>query len=190
YTGRAFAINPLILSAGWITTAREDFNGQTYWRIYLKARFQDGSAGTPITRPVWDLNARFTGDPSSYEQGGKPAPAPEGYWIDLTELAQRYGWDRLPSRPNWRAFFPGIRFNQFAIRGGLDWKRAMAEIYPPEALVTSTSMPTYTNTPTVTPTPSRTPRVTRPTNTLTPSITPTPTNARRPPLTLPANPAP
>jgi hypothetical protein len=45
YTGRAFSLNPLILSAGWMAAVREDFNGQTYWRLYLKARFQDGSAG-------------------------------------------------------------------------------------------------------------------------------------------------
>jgi TolB protein len=36
-------------------------------------------------------------------------------------MAARYGWERLPARSNWRTFFPGIRFNQFVIRGGLDW---------------------------------------------------------------------
>ena len=31
-----------------------------------------------------------------------------------------YGWERLPARTNWRNFFPGVRFNQFVIRDGLD----------------------------------------------------------------------
>ncbi len=175
YTGRAFSLNPLILSAGWMAVVREDINGQTYWRLYLKARFQDGSAGVPLTMPVWDINSRFSGDPAAYEQGGEPDGVPSGYWIDLTELARRYGWERLPARPNWRSFFAGIRFNQFVIRNGLDWNQAMAEIYPPEALATPTSIPTYTNTPTFTLVPTRTRFVrTTPTPTSPPTLTPLP----------------
>ena len=34
--------------AGWSSPARI-FNGQTYWRVYLKARYQDGSMGMPLT---------------------------------------------------------------------------------------------------------------------------------------------
>ncbi|HMN60662.1 MAG TPA: DPP IV N-terminal domain-containing protein, partial [Anaerolinea sp.] len=131
YTGRAFSLNPLILSAGWMAAVREDFNGKTYWRLYLKARFQDGSEGMPLPLPVWDLNARFSGSPKAYEQGGEPGQIPAGYWVDLTELAAQYGWERLPARTNWRNFFPGVRFNQFGIRDGLDWNQAMAQIYPP-----------------------------------------------------------
>ena len=165
---------------------REDFNGQTYWRLYLKARFQDGSAGIPMTLPAWDINARFSGDPAAYEKGGQPGSVLPGYWVDLTEMAARYGWERLPARSNWRTFFPGIRFNQFVIRGGLDWNQAMAEIYPPEALQTPTSIPTYTNTPTYTLAPTRT-RVVRTTPTPTtpvPTETPTPAPTIRPTLTL------
>jgi len=183
YTGRAFAINPVIYSAGWLAVIREDFNGQTYWRLYLKTRFQDGSSGIPLMRPVWDLNARFSGDPRAYEQGGETDGVPEGYWLDLTELASRFGWERLPARPNWRVFFPGIRFNQFVIRDGLDWNQAMAQIYPPEALATPTSMPTYTNTPTFTLHPTRT-RVAL--STPTPPSTSTSTPTLRPTLTLPS----
>lgn len=177
YTGRAFSLNPLILSAGWMAITREDFNGQTYWRVYLKARFQDGSAGLPLTQPVWDINARFAGDPLSYEQGGQTGAVLPGYWIDLTELAQRYGWERLASHTNWRTFFPAVRFNQFVYRQGLDWGSAMLELYPPEALATPTSIPTPTNTPTTTRQPTRTPTL------FVPSATPTPTPTRRPTLT-------
>ena len=59
-----------------------------------------------------------------------PGQVPVGYWIDLTELAQRYGWERLPSWINWRTFYPSIRFNQFVMTGGLDWNQAMAETVP------------------------------------------------------------
>lgn len=174
YTGRAFAINPLLMSAGWVVAAREDINGQTFWRIYLKARYQDGSMGMPVNESVWDLYARYSGNTRAYEQGGRLLSAPQGYWIDLTELASRFGWERLPSKSTWRTYYPAIRFNQFVITGGLDWRSAMAEIYPLEALATYTPQPTYTALPTVTP---ETP-VSPPDPTQTPTITPFPT--RRP----------
>jgi len=144
YTGRAFSVNPLLVSAGWMAITREDFGGQIYWRVFLKARYQDGSMGLPLYDMVWDLNARYSGDPQAYEQGGLAGRPPPGYWIDLTELAGRYGWQRLPSWTNWRTFFPSIRFNQFVIPGGMDWYQAMIEIYPLEALRTATSIPTMT----------------------------------------------
>ncbi|HXQ36254.1 MAG TPA: hypothetical protein VN843_19740, partial [Anaerolineales bacterium] len=41
YTGRAFAINSLMMNAGWMAAVREDFGSQTYWRLYLRAQLQD-----------------------------------------------------------------------------------------------------------------------------------------------------
>lgn len=173
YTGRAFTLNPLLLSANWMAITREDFNGQTYWRVYLKARYQDGSMGMPLNKMVWDLNARFSGDPVAYEKGGKVGQVPPGYWIDLTELASRYSWERLPSLTNWRSFYASIRYNLFVIPGGLEWRQAMSELYPPEALVTATPKPTLT------PFPSKTSEVRRSgTQTATPTLTSIPT--RRP----------
>ena len=174
YTGRAFAINPLLLSAGWMAVSREDFGGQTYWRVFLKARYQDGSMGLPLNEMVWDINARFNGDTRAYEQGGQAGAAPSGYWIDLTEITQRYGWERLPSLTNWRTFYPSIRFNQFVMTGGLEWHQAMAELYPEEALATTTPMPT------ITPLATRTPKVTARPPTLTPPPTGTGIPTRRP----------
>ena len=87
--------------------------------------------------------------------------------MTLTELASRFGWERLPSWINWRTFFPAIRFNQFVMTGGLDWYRAMAEIYPPEALMTSTPPATYTPVPSRTPEKSATPTPVPPTSTAT-----------------------
>lgn len=150
YTGRAFAINSLLQSAGWLAIVPDNFNGQMYWRIYLKARYQDGSMGLPLSEMTWDINARYSGEPRAYEQGGKITQPPAGFWIDLTELTHRYAWDRQPSLVNWRTFYPAMHFNEFVLTGGLNWDQAMAELYPPEALVTVTPMPTRT--PTINPT--------------------------------------
>ena len=147
YTGRSFAVNPLTLNAGWMIITKEDFEGQTYWHVYLKTRYQDGSQGRPLKFAPWNLNARYDGTPKSYEAGGKFDRIPEGYWFDFTEVASRFGWQRLPALSNWRSFYPAARFNQFVLDEGLSWNSAMAQLYPPEALVTSTYIPTYTPTP-------------------------------------------
>ncbi len=151
-TGRGIAINPVPMYAGWMLVDKEEYDGQVYWRLYLKARYQDGSQGRPLSKPPWDINARYAGDPVAYERGGKFGDIPTGYWIDFTEIAFRYGWERLPALNNWRTYYPGACFNQFVLTEGMDWNTAMAEILPPEALVTATFVPTYTLT--VTPTPA------------------------------------
>lgn len=188
YTGRAFAVNSLMVNAGWMTVAREDAATQTYWRIYLRTQNQDGSQGEPIEGAPWDLNARYALDPSKYEAGGDNAPVPSGYWIDLTSLAAAYGWSRLPALPNWRNYYSGARFTEFAFTGGLDWYSAMLQLYPSDALLTPTPLLPPTATPSRTPIPTSTPVPTRtsgpsPTasNTPPPSATPTP----RPPTSTP-----
>ena len=175
YTGRAIVINTLMLNAGWMSVQREDIGDQTYWRLFIRARDQDGSQGIPITDPPWDLNLRYQLEPQAYEAGGDYAPVPSGYWIDLTALAEIYGWHRLPSLPNWRTYYAGSRFSEFAYTEGLDWYSAMLQLYPAEALVTATPVLPPTITPSRTPRPTTTPYPTwtsRPTRT--PSITPTP----------------
>ncbi|RME06305.1 MAG: hypothetical protein D6803_06910, partial [Anaerolineae bacterium] len=160
YTGRAFAVSALPVHAGWMTVVREDYGPQTYWRLYLRARFQDGSQGMPLHALPWDFSARFQADPQSYEQGGQlAAGVPAGYWVDLTRLAELFGWQRLPARSNWRSVYSAARFNQFVQTGGLDWQTAMLELYPAQILITPTPIPTRTPTPTPsdTPTPSNTP---------------------------------
>ncbi len=61
---------------------------------------------------------------------------PSGYWVDFTDLAARYNWERLPAQLNWRTFINAARFNQFVLTSGLTWHQAMAEIFPAEALIT------------------------------------------------------
>jgi len=187
YTGRAFAINSLMANAGWMVAVREDFGSQTYWRLYLRAQLQDGSLGEPLHNVPWDLGARYNLDPKIYEQGGKYNDVPPGYWVDVTSLARQYRWERVPALPNWRTFYRGARFTEFALTDGLDFYAAMLQLYPPDVLVTPTRVLPPTNTPTFTPTftPSatntRTPRPTStPSSTRTPSLTPIPSNTPAP----------
>jgi TolB protein len=181
YTGRAFAINSLMVNAGWMVVEREDIGAQTYWRLYLRAQTQDGSRGEPLQDPPWDLTKRYQVDPRAYEAGGEYAPIPPGYWVDLTSLALAYGWQRLPALPDWRSYYAGARFTEFVMTGGLDWYSAMLQLYPPDAMQTATQVlpptrtPTRTATPTDTPTPTRTPTSTF-TMTPTASSTATPTS--------------
>jgi hypothetical protein len=184
YTARAFRFNTSPVNAGWVVVERQDFGSQTYWRIYLRTLYQDGSQGSPLKSRPWDFNTRYSGDPIAYEHGGSFInPIPPGYWLDFTRLALSYGWERLPALTSWLTAFSSARYNEFVLRNGLDWFSAMLEIYPREALNTPTpvSSPTPTATASDTPTPTltytRTPYMSR-----TPSNTPTPfpTKTKRP----------
>lgn len=152
YTGRAFAFDPLPMNAGWVVVVPELFGDQTFWRVYLKARFQEGAHGQPMRRLPWNFNARYENDPLFYEQGGEMAfSIPEGYWIDFTQIAQAYGWHRLPALPTWQSAYFAARFNEFYIPSNKSWQEAMLELYPAEALLTPTPILPPTLTPTRTP---------------------------------------
>jgi TolB protein len=118
YTGRAFELHNALLAAGWMAIVREQVDGQTYWRVYLKTAEQAGGQGRPLTELPWDLAA-----------GQLAASAAGGYWIDFTALAADYGFERLPGLGNWRSYYQGTMFNQFALRAGLTWEEAMLQIY-------------------------------------------------------------
>ena len=136
YTGRAIGVNQVPLEAGWMIAAKEEFNGKTYWRVWLKCLNQDGTCGSPMRTHPWDFSSRSSGDLAAFENGGKLADVPEGYWIDFTEFASRYGWQRLPSNSNWRAYFPGIQLNVFVLRDSLTWQDALLQLYPDKAIET------------------------------------------------------
>ncbi|NCP16096.1 hypothetical protein GW866_03515, partial [bacterium] len=166
YTGRAFSLNPSLVTAGLINVVHEDFGQQTYWRVFISSRAQDGSQGELLRQLPWDFSTRYNGDPVAFEQGGSLMNAiPKGYWLDFTALALQYGWERLPALSNWRTYFSGARFNEFALTQGLTWREAMLELYPPEALITPTAVIPPTRTPTRTPWGYKPP---------TPTLTPTP----------------
>lgn len=153
-TGLAYSINPLPLQAGWMAIKREDIGGEVYWRVYVRARYQDGSQGMPLTFQTWDLDARANGNPNDYEAGGALNGVPEGYWIDITEISNRFGWFRLPALTNWRAYYSASRFNHFAFTRGMNWETAMLELYPAEMIHQPTRVPSLTSTPTITTLPS------------------------------------
>jgi TolB protein len=139
HTGRAVEVSDLPRQAGWVIVVREEYGGETYWRLYLRARNQDGSQGQPVKSYPWDFDQLYSGSYPAYEQGGARADSlPEGYWVDFTELAARYGWKRFPALPRWRTAYPQTRWQLFAYSQGLTWEQAMLEIYPDLVLVTPT----------------------------------------------------
>ena len=140
------------MNAGWVVVVPEYYGYETYWRVFLKARFQNGSLGKPMRETPWNFNARFDGDPLLYEQGGQYSGiVPAGYWIDFTELALAYGWQRLPALPTWQSAFHTARFNEFVISNDLNWLEAMLDLYPAELITTPTPIHLPTLTPTRTP---------------------------------------
>jgi len=132
YTGRGIALNLAPYEGDWMVVSREEFAGDIYWRVWIKCKDQDGTCGKPIVNAIWDFKSRSSGDSKAYENGGQLISAPVGYWIDFTELALRYRWERLPAQNNWKSYFQGIQMNMFVNRQGLTWKQALEEIYPQE----------------------------------------------------------
>ncbi len=179
FTGRAFAISEAIVRAGWVEVFREDIAGETYWRLFIRTRYQDGTLGEPLQGYPWNFNPRFGDDPDAYDEGGSYRDSiPEGYYVDFTSLASDYGFYRQPALSNWRTYYAGTRYAEFAYMEDLTWEEAMLELYPPAAIVTPTPFHTPTSTPTRTPWPTYTPwwtswQTATPTPTRTPFPTPT-----------------
>jgi TolB protein len=120
-----------------LQVAREDVGGETFWRLYLRCARQDGSQGEPLTVSLWDLSyqARVVDAPG---QGGKPKGIPYGYYLDFTDLARAYGWERISSHDsedfNWRSNFLALEYWHYQKRDGLLWYDAMREVYSEEEL--------------------------------------------------------
>jgi TolB protein len=113
-----------------VEVVREESALDTYWRLFVRTETQDGSQGEPLRELAWDFRARFGDEPQYYDEGGvMKETIPTGYYVDFTNLAADYGWERTASEPNWRTFFPGILFGHFENRQGLSWQEAMLEIY-------------------------------------------------------------
>jgi TolB protein len=136
YTGRAFELHGGLLGAGWMAVVREEHEGQTYWRVFLRAADQAGGLGRPLTAAPWDFAARIGGNEADFQAGGALSAAPGGYWLDFTSLAADYGFERAPALANWRSYYPGSLHNLFVLRAGLSWEEAMLQLYSPEELAT------------------------------------------------------
>ncbi len=165
YAGRAFSFDRNLvfnLPVPPIEVVREEVGANVMWRVYLRVAetAQNGQLGEPLKRLPWDFASRALGDPQIFEQGGRPkAAVPVGYYIDLTRLAEDYGWQRVPAGRDWRSNFPSILYWQFERRDGLTWDEAMLELYTQEQidafLFGARLQPTAT--PTSAPSPRRSP---------------------------------
>jgi len=130
--GRAFDIIPE-LNAGFtpmVEVVREQDGAKTWWRVYVRTQRQDGSLGEPLLCRPWNFQARYSGNTSDYEDGGRlKETIPPGYYVDFTQLAADYGWERVPADSTWRTNFPATLYWHFQKRQDLDWETAMLEIY-------------------------------------------------------------
>jgi TolB protein len=154
-TGRAIAITRAAIAKGWLVVVPDSTGANVYWRLYIRAAVQDGSLGQPLRELPWDFDARASGTPSAFDSGGHFFPQiPAGYYLDFSLLAAEYGFQRLPSDPDWRTYYFGLHYWEFICSDGLDWNAAMGELYSPYAFLTPT--PSDTPTPRSTPTSTRT----------------------------------
>jgi TolB protein len=167
YTGRAISFDRNLIYAGPpspVEIVREDVEVNTYWRVYLRVvnEAQNGALGEPLRRLPWDFTARSSGNVEDYERGGrlKDAPPP-GYYIDLTQLAEDYGWERLPAQRTWQRNFGAIQYWEIVKTDGLTWDTAMLELYTPTELDSFLNEATSVPAPPPLPTPSPTPEIYR-----------------------------
>jgi TolB protein len=123
-----------------LVVVREDLGAQTYWRLYLRTRVQDGTLGEPLTEPQWAFWFELdpAREPEAYANGGRPDDIPPGLYVDVTQLAGRHGWGRIASYEeedfDWRNDSVGREFWHYQRTDGLTWWEAMLELYPEETL--------------------------------------------------------
>jgi TolB protein len=167
YAGRSIAFDRELVYAGYpapVEAVREDVEINTYWRVYLRVvgDAQNGALGEPLRRMPWDFTARSSGDVEDYERGGRlKDSAPPGYYIDLTQIAEDYGWQRAPAQRTWQYNFGAIQFWELVKIDGLSWQAAMLELYTPAEFDAFLSDATPVPPPPPLPTPSPTPDIAR-----------------------------
>ncbi|NLX10182.1 MAG: hypothetical protein GXY36_11040 [Chloroflexi bacterium] len=135
YAGRAFAIDRDLIyvdAPAPIAVVREDIEVNTFWRVYVRVtgEAQNGVLGEPLRRIPWDFQARLSGDVVDYERGGRLMESiPPGYYVDLTQFAEDFDWQRVPAGRTWNFNFGAIQFWTFQKTDGLSWNDAMLELY-------------------------------------------------------------
>jgi len=131
--GRAVDINqgPFQQDGNRTVIVREDIGNITYWRVYIKAKAQDGTLGEPLREAPWNL---ATGTDS----GGAPmTTVPSGYYVDFTTLANDYGWQRVRAIWRWRSYYPDVEWWHFQKTDGLPWWEAMKQVYKESDIIAS-----------------------------------------------------
>ncbi len=139
YAGRSFDFdrNLVFGDPPPVEVVREEVGVNTYWRVYLRVpkEFQNGQLGEPLKALPWDFASRRSGDPQTFEQGGRvKATVPAGYYVDLTQIAEDFGWIRIPSERTWRSNYGGLLYWQFDKRESLSWNEAMLQLYTQEQI--------------------------------------------------------
>jgi hypothetical protein len=116
-----------MLNAGWMSVQR-DMGDQTYWRIFIRTRNQDGckgsSPGSSMDGHAISTHAR------AYEVGGS-------YGLRPPDSAGSYCWRRYTRRTSHELILADLlyRCTLHGVRdGGLDW--CHAGLYPADALIT------------------------------------------------------
>lgn len=135
--GRAFDILQAynFSNPAQIELVPEPTEADLFWRLYVRCAIQDGSLGEPLRSRPWDFAARTSGDVEAYENGGRFKDSiPPGYYVDFTEIAQLYGWQPVAAGISWRSNWPAVLYWQYEKRDGLDWWKAMLELYPQAVL--------------------------------------------------------
>jgi TolB protein len=132
--GRAVDINQGFLSSKQLELVREDIGGVTYWRVYIKAKEQDGSQGEPLRVAPWDLSTRSSGGLATAQGGELKEEIPEGYYVDFTTIAADYGWERRNALSNWRSSYYDVEWWHFQKTEGMSWYKCMEELYTTEAI--------------------------------------------------------
>jgi TolB protein len=142
-TGRAIAISRAAITKGWLVVLPDPTGVSDYWHLYIRTAVQDGSLGAPLREFPWDFDAVTSGTPSAFDSGGQFfGQIPTGYFVDFSQLAAEYGFQRVPSDPDWRSYYFGIHFWEFVCADGLDWIAAMGELYSPYSFLTPTPLDT------------------------------------------------
>jgi TolB protein len=127
---------------------REDYSGETYWRIFLRCIDQTGECGRPITATPWNYSSRARTEIAP-EQGGIEKEIPAGYYVDMTAIARQYGWERISSYDDedysWTWHFLAFEYWHYQNRNAvgsqpyfddkrLNWYEAMNDVYDPETI--------------------------------------------------------
>jgi TolB protein len=141
--GRALdlALEYKVEGSDQLLQVREDLGTNTYWRLYLRTARQDGSQGEPLKEQPWLYWWHIvpSAEPEAYDAGGKRLPIPSGYYVDVTALAKRHGWERIAAYAiegdyHWTSDSNGTEYWHYERTGGLNWWQAMQQIYTAEKL--------------------------------------------------------
>ena len=142
-TGRALdlSLEYKVDGANQMLLTREDLGEQIYWRMYLRTAKQDGTQGEPLKDNPWLHWWHIVPehDSEAYDAGGRRQPIPGGYYVDVTAIAKRHGWERIACYAiegdyHWNTDSNGTEYWHYERTDGMVWWDAMQQIYTPEQL--------------------------------------------------------